>query len=117
MGRRGYPTEFRQRVLDLVAAGRKVVDLARELGVSDQTIYTRRRRDHIDRGLVVGRCAVELLMHVAGLAGVSWFPRFRRAPRFASAGDLVGRGRSGEDQDVVLAAGDHDTGHSRWSRT
>jgi len=38
MGRRGYPAEFRRRVLDLVTAGRKVVDLARDLGVSEQTI-------------------------------------------------------------------------------
>jgi hypothetical protein len=29
MGRRGYPPEFRHRVLDLLAAGRKVADLAR----------------------------------------------------------------------------------------
>ena len=40
MGRRGYPTEFRRRVLDLLAGGRKVVDLARDLGISEQTIYT-----------------------------------------------------------------------------
>ena len=39
MGRRGYPEEFRQRVLDLVAAGRRVGDIARDLGISDQTIY------------------------------------------------------------------------------
>src|SRR5260370_7703874 len=38
MGRRGYPPEFRQRVLDLVAAGRGVADVARDLGITDQTI-------------------------------------------------------------------------------
>jgi transposase InsO family protein len=54
MGRRGYPPEFRRRVLDLVAAGRKVVDLARDLGVSSQTIYSWRRQEDIDRGLVQG---------------------------------------------------------------
>jgi transposase len=54
MGRRGYPAEFRRRVLDLVTAGRKVVDLARDLGVSEQTIYTWRRQERIDRGLVAG---------------------------------------------------------------
>src|SRR5207247_3714078 len=31
-GRRGYPVEFRQRVLDLVAAGRRVEDVARDRG-------------------------------------------------------------------------------------
>jgi len=35
MGRRGYPPEFRRRVLDLLAAGRKVADLARDLAVSE----------------------------------------------------------------------------------
>ena len=36
MGRRGYPPEFRRPVLDLLAVGRRVTDLARNLGVSDQ---------------------------------------------------------------------------------
>jgi transposase-like protein len=59
MGRRGYPPEFRRRVVDLVEAGRKVVDVARDLGVSDQTIYTWRRQERIDRGLVPGLTSVE----------------------------------------------------------
>ena len=59
MGRRGYPPEFRRRVLDLLASGRRVSDLARDLGVSDQTIYTWRRQERIDRGLVPGLTSVE----------------------------------------------------------
>ena len=54
MGRRGYPPEFRRRVLDLVEAGRPVADVARDLGVSAQSIYTWRRQDRIDRGLEPG---------------------------------------------------------------
>ncbi len=54
MGRRGYPPEFRRRVLELLAAGRRVTDLARNIGVSGQTIYTWRRQEAIDRGLVPG---------------------------------------------------------------
>ena len=54
MGRRGYPPEFRRKVLDLIEAGRKVADVARDLGISDQTIYTWRRQDRIDRGLEPG---------------------------------------------------------------
>jgi transposase-like protein len=54
MGRRGYPPEFRRKVLDLVEAGRKVADVARDLGVSDQTIYSWRRQDRVDRGLEPG---------------------------------------------------------------
>jgi len=52
MGRRGYPGEFRRKVLDLIEAGRSVTDVARDLGISGQTIYTWRRQDQIDRGLV-----------------------------------------------------------------
>lgn len=54
MGRRGYPPEFRRKVLDLVEAGRPVAEIAHDLGVSDQSIYTWRRQDRIDRGLEPG---------------------------------------------------------------
>jgi transposase-like protein len=59
MGRRGYPPEFRQRVLDLLAAGRRPTDLARDLGISSQTIYVWRRQDQIDRGEVPGLTSAE----------------------------------------------------------
>jgi len=59
MGRRGYPPEFRRKVLDLIAAGRRVTDLARDLGVTNQTIYAWRRQEAIDRGLVPGLTSVE----------------------------------------------------------
>ncbi|WP_306356276.1 MULTISPECIES: IS3 family transposase [unclassified Nocardia] len=59
MGRRGYPPEFRRKVLDLVEAGRKVADIARDLDISDQTIYTWRRQDRIDRGLEAGLTSAE----------------------------------------------------------
>ena len=59
MGRRGYPPEFRQRVLDLLAAGRRVTDLARDLGISSQTIYVWRRQDQIDRGEIPGLTSAE----------------------------------------------------------
>jgi transposase len=45
-----YPAEFRQRVLDLVASGRPVAQVAAELGISAQAIYTWRQQDQIDRG-------------------------------------------------------------------
>lgn len=54
MGHRGYPAEFRRKVLDLVAAGRPVAQNVAELGISDQTIYTWARQDCIDRGLEPG---------------------------------------------------------------
>ena len=58
-GRRGYPAEFRRRVIDLLTSGRKVVDVARDLGVSEQTIYGWRHQEQIDRGLEPGLSTVE----------------------------------------------------------
>ena len=53
-GRRGYPAEFRRRVADLLAAGRQVADVARDLGVSEQAISGWRCQERIDRGLEPG---------------------------------------------------------------
>ncbi|MGB8331788.1 MAG: transposase [Polyangiales bacterium] len=43
MARRGYPPEFRRRVVDLVEGGRRAAEVAVELQISEQTIYTWRR--------------------------------------------------------------------------
>jgi len=59
LGRRGYPPEFRRRALDLLAAGRRATDLARDLGVSSQTLYLWRHQEQIDRGLVAGLMSTE----------------------------------------------------------
>jgi transposase-like protein len=59
MGARGYPGEFRRRVIELIDAGRKVAEVAADLGISDQTIYTWRRQDRIDRGLDAGLSTAE----------------------------------------------------------
>jgi transposase len=49
MGRRGYPPEFRRKVLDLVEAGRPIAEVAKALGISAQSIFTWRRQDRIDK--------------------------------------------------------------------
>ncbi|MES0835612.1 transposase [Nocardiopsis umidischolae] len=59
MGRRGYPAEFRRKVLDLVQAGRSVADVAHDLDISTETIYAWRRQDRIDQGLAPGRTSTE----------------------------------------------------------
>jgi transposase-like protein len=59
MPRKGYPTEFRRRALDLLATGRKVVDVARDLGISDQTLYSWRRQARIDAGVEPGLTTAE----------------------------------------------------------
>ena len=56
-----YPEEFRRKVLDLVAAGRPVAQVAADLGISDQTIHQaqvrpdRRRPDARRAVRAVGR--------------------------------------------------------------
>jgi transposase len=59
VGRRGYPAEFRRRALDLVAAGKPVREVARLLEVSDQSIYSWRRQQLIDRGELPGLSSAE----------------------------------------------------------
>jgi len=54
VGRRGYPPEFRRKVLDLVEAGQPIAEIAKALGISAQSISTWRRQDRIDRGLEPG---------------------------------------------------------------
>ena len=54
MARRGYPPEFRRRVVDVIEAGKKISEIAQDLGVSEQTIYVWRRQARIDAGLEAG---------------------------------------------------------------
>ena len=54
MGRRGYPPQLQRKVLDLIEVGRSVCDVAHDLEISQQSIYTWRRQDRVDRGLVAG---------------------------------------------------------------
>ena len=59
MGRRGYPREFRQRVLDLIGPGRPVRDVALDLGISEQTVYGWRRQERMDQGIEPGLTSAE----------------------------------------------------------
>src|SRR6266511_1218143 len=54
MARKGYPAEFRQLALHLVAAGNTVAEVGLLLEVSDQSIYSLRRQELIDRGELPG---------------------------------------------------------------
>lgn len=55
-----YPEEFRRKVLDLVAAGHPVAQIAADLGISDQTIYIWRRQELIVTGQLPGLNRAEL---------------------------------------------------------
>ena len=54
-----YPAEFRQRVLDLLAAGRSIAEVAHDLEVGQSTIYNWRRQHEIDSGLRAGLSTTE----------------------------------------------------------
>lgn len=41
---KAYPAEFRRKVLDLVTAGRSVAQVADDLQISQQVVYTWRRQ-------------------------------------------------------------------------
>ena len=56
---RRYPAEFRRKVLDLVAAGRPVAQVAHDLDISAQTIYTWRRQQLIDSGQIPGMTSTD----------------------------------------------------------
>ena len=79
VGRRGYPPEFRRKVLDLLEAGRPVADVAQDLDISDQTIYNWRRQDRIDRGLVPGLSTAERRAAAAKKRIASSRPSWRSA--------------------------------------
>jgi transposase len=49
-----YPEELRCKVLDLLAAGRHIRQIAADLGISDQTIYDWRKQQLIDTGQLPG---------------------------------------------------------------
>ena len=59
MARQGYPAEFRRRVIELVEGGKKVAEVSRDLGISEQTIYVWRRQARIDAGLEAGMTSDE----------------------------------------------------------
>ena len=49
-----YPSEFRERVLSLVNAGRSVAQVASDLGVSQSAIYKWRDQQLVDSGMKPG---------------------------------------------------------------
>lgn len=59
VGRRGYPPEFRRKVRDLHESGPQGRGRARDLDISDQTLYAWRRQDRIDEGLEPGLTSEE----------------------------------------------------------
>lgn len=59
MAHKGYPPEFRGRVVGLVEVGRRVAEVAADPGISAQSIYTWRRQAQIDSGVEPGLSSAE----------------------------------------------------------
>ena len=107
MGRRGYPPEFRRKVLDLVEAGRPIAEVAQALGISDQSIYTWRRQDRIDPGSRAGPD-----QRREGRAGRGEAPHRRAGDRAAGDAACDGAGPRGgapkrRFQAVTVMAAEH----------
>jgi putative transposase len=118
MGRRGYPPEFRRKVLDLVEVACRVLDVStsgyyawrsrppsqrsvRHAWLTDLIVEVHPRsrgtygalRVHAElrlgRGIVVGHNAVALLMRRAGLVGATGRPKWRHAKPDQVAADRM----------------------------
>jgi putative transposase len=79
-----------------------LTDVIRAVHLDSRGTYGARRVHAeltLGHDLVVGRGAVELLMHRACIAGLSGRPRFRRIPHVATAADLVQRRFRRDDPD------------------
>jgi putative transposase len=79
-----------------------LTDLIRQVHVDSRGTYGARRVHAeltLGHGLVVGHNAVEMLMHRAGIQGITGRPRFRRVANVATADDLVERQFRRDDPD------------------
>jgi len=99
MAAEGLPVQLACRVLGVSESGYYI----REVHLASRGTYGARRVHAelvLGRGILVGHQAIELLMHRAGIKGLTGRSRYRRAPHAASAADLVKRdfARSQPDQ-------------------
>src|SRR5918912_4421824 len=128
MATEGLPVQLACRVLGVSESGyyawRKrapsarairhawLTDLIREVHLASRGTYGARRVHAelvLGRGILVGHQAIELLMHRAGIKGLTGRSRYHRAPHLASAAELVKRDflRSQPDQLWVTDITEH----------
>jgi transposase len=88
---RRYPAEFRREVLDLVEAGRPVAQVAHDLDISAQCIYTWRKQQLIDRGQLPGMTSTDHAELVAARKRIAELENELAIHRRATAllGDVV----------------------------
>ncbi|MFC8393798.1 transposase [Streptomyces sp. NPDC057238] len=89
---RGHPAEFRRKVLDLVDSGRAIREIAHGLGISEQTIYVRRRQHLVDTGQLPGPTSqdrAELVVARRRIAELEAEPAAHRQRRHSAPGMLT----------------------------
>lgn len=91
-----------------------LTDVIKDIHGNSRGVYGARRVHAeltLGRGIAVGHCAVQMLMHRAGIAGVTGRPRYRRIPNSPSASDRVKRdfARNEPDQLWVTDITEHPT--------
>jgi transposase len=82
---RQYSHQFRERVLSLLDEGRRVDDLAKDLGVSAATIYKWRRQASVDAGEAPGTTSAEAAELVDAKRRIHQLEEELRATRLAAS--------------------------------
>jgi hypothetical protein len=81
MGRRGYPPKSRRKVLDLVEAGRRSLEVAKALGIGAQSISTWRLQDRIATAWLLAQPPLQRRqapLREGGFQASRWMPRHCR---------------------------------------
>ena len=124
---KAYPPEFRRRALDLIRAGRSVVQVAADLGISQGCLYSWRKQELIDTGQLPGLSSVQSAELTAARRRIRELEAeneiLRRASlafkdvvppkdRFGLVADLAGEGFSVQQCCRVLAVSE--AGYYEW---
>lgn len=124
---KAYPPEFRRRALDLVQAGRSVVQVAADLGISQGCLYSWRKQELIDTGQLSGLSSAQAAELTAARRRIRELEAeneiLRRASlafkdvvppkdRFGLVADLAGDGFSIQQGCRVLAVSE--AGYYEW---
>jgi transposase InsO family protein/transposase-like protein len=124
---KAYPPEFRRRALDLIQAGRSVVQVAADLGISQGCLYSWRKQELIDTGQLPGLSSVQSAELTAARRRIRELEAeneiLRRASlafkdvvppkdRFGLVADLAGEGFSVQQCCRVLAVSE--AGYYEW---
>jgi len=124
---KAYPPEFRRRALDLIQAGRSVVQVAADLGISQGCLYSWRKQELIDTGQLPGLSSVQSAELTAARRRIRELEAeneiLRRASlafkdvvppkdRFGLVADLAGEGFSVQQGCRVLAVSE--AGYYEW---